>query len=97
MGQLLTIELFGQSHTLKAETESARAEEVAGHLVKEVEKVEQQQTERLPAMSELAMLILSALNIADENYELKANQSRFLDEMKSRTTNLIRMLDDCVP
>ncbi len=97
MEQLVTIELFGQSHTLKAETENTRAEEVADYLVKEVKKIEQQQTGRLPAMSELATLILSALNIANENFELKANQSKFLNEINNRSINLIRLLDDCIP
>ena len=96
MEQLVTIELFGQSHTLKAESETTKAEEVADYLVEEVKKIEQQQAGRLPAMSELATLILSALNIANENFELKMNQSKFLDEISNRSINLIRLLDDCI-
>jgi cell division protein ZapA (FtsZ GTPase activity inhibitor) len=95
--KLVTIELFGQSHTIKAETEDTRAEEVADYLVKEVKKIEDQQTGRSPAMSELATLILSALNIANENFELKANQSKFLNEISNRSINLMRSLDDCIP
>ncbi len=96
MGKLVTIELFGQSHTIKAEAEDTRAEEVADYLVKEVNKIENQQAGRSPARSELVTLILSALNIANENFELKANHSQLLNEIYNRSINLLRSLDDCL-
>jgi len=95
--KLVTIKLFGQTHTIKAEAENTRPEEVADYLVKEVKKIEHQQAGRSPAMSELVTLILSALNIANENFELKTNQSKFFNEINNRSINLIRSLDDCIP
>ena len=41
--QTVTIELFGQPHTFKTDTDVTKAREVADLLVKEVERVKSQQ------------------------------------------------------
>ena len=92
--QIVTIELFGQPYTFKAESEVKEAKEVAEILVKEVDKVQNQQTDPSSTMSNLTILILAALNIANENMELKRNRSRLLDEISERSTGLIRRLDE---
>lgn len=97
MEQFVEINLFGRSLTLKTESETTKAEDVADYLVKEVQKVEQQQSGTVPAMSDLATMILSALNIANENFEMKEEQSKFLLEVYDRTNNLIRLLDESIP
>jgi cell division protein ZapA (FtsZ GTPase activity inhibitor) len=92
--QIVTIELFGQPYTFKAESEVKEAKEVAEILVKEVDKIQTQQTDESSTMSNLTILILAALNIANENMELKRNRSRLLDEISERSTGLIRRLDE---
>jgi cell division protein ZapA (FtsZ GTPase activity inhibitor) len=92
--RFVTIELFGQPYTFKAESEVKEAKEVAEILVKEVDKIQNQQTDQSSTMSNLTILILAALNIANENVELKRNCSRFLDEISERSTGLIRRLDE---
>jgi cell division protein ZapA (FtsZ GTPase activity inhibitor) len=92
--QIVTIELFGQPYTFKAESEVKEAKEVAEILVKEVDKIQNQQTDPSSTMSNLTILILAALNIANENMELKRNRSRLLDEISERSTGLIRRLDE---
>jgi cell division protein ZapA (FtsZ GTPase activity inhibitor) len=69
--QIVTIELFGQPYTFKAESEVKEAKEVAETLVKEVDKIQNQQTNQSSTMSNLTILHLAALNIANENGELK--------------------------
>jgi cell division protein ZapA (FtsZ GTPase activity inhibitor) len=92
--QIVTIELFGQPYSFKAESEVKEAKEVAEILVKEVDKIQNQQTDPSSTMSNLTILILAALNIANENMELKRNRSRLLDEISERSTGLIRRLDE---
>jgi cell division protein ZapA (FtsZ GTPase activity inhibitor) len=93
--QLVTIELFGQPFTFKAEADVSNAKEVAGHLVKEVSRIEPQHSSK-SSVNKLATLILAALNIANENIKLKKSYSDLLKDISKRSTNLIHILDEAV-
>jgi len=92
----VTIELFGQPHTFKANSEVTREREVADFLVKEVTQVESQQAGQSSNISKLAILMSAALNIANEHMELKRSYSKLLRDVTNRTSNLIRTLDNSV-
>ena len=65
-------------------------------MVKEVERVKSQQIDPSTNISRQKILILAALNIANENVELKRNHSKLLHDVAQRTTSLIGTLDDSV-
>jgi len=92
----VTIELFGQPHTFKANSEVTKGKEVADFLVKEVARVENQQSGQSSNISKLAILMLAALNIANEHLELKNNYSKLLQDVTNRTSKLIHTLDNSV-
>jgi cell division protein ZapA (FtsZ GTPase activity inhibitor) len=94
--QIVTIELFGQPYSFKAESEIQTAKAIADLLVKEVDKVQLQQSEQSSTISNLTILILAALNIANENMELKENHSKFSHKICERSTRLIGRLDEIV-
>jgi len=94
--QLVTIEIFGRPYTFKAESEATKAKEVVDFLKREITKVETQQSGKSPGITKLAILILAALNIANENFDLKMNHSELLEQISERSTRLIRRLDDCL-
>jgi cell division protein ZapA (FtsZ GTPase activity inhibitor) len=94
--QLVKIELFGQPYTFKAESEVKEAETVAGYLVKEVNRVTEQQSRQSSNINKLAVMILTALNIANENMELKRQDSQFLRDISERSAKLMRTLDAIV-
>ena len=94
MEQIVTIELFGQPHTFKADSDVTKAREVADLLVEAVARVESQQSDPLSNISRQKILILAALNIANEHMELKRNHSKLLHDVAQRTTNLIGRLND---
>ncbi len=96
MEELVTIELFGQTHTFKANSEVTKAKEVADLLVTEVSRIEDQQSNQSSNMSKLAILMLAALNIANDHMELKRNHARLLHDVTDRTANLIHTLDNSV-
>ena len=96
MEQIVTIELFGQPHTFKADSDVTKAKEVADILVKEVARLESQQIDPSSNISRQKILILAALNIANENVELKKNHSKLLQDVAQRTMKLIGTLDDSV-
>jgi cell division protein ZapA (FtsZ GTPase activity inhibitor) len=91
--QHVTINLFGQPYTFKAEAEDKNAQEVADILVKEVAKVQSQQAKESPGITHIAILVIAALNIASENIEIKKNYSELLHGISERSANLIRRLD----
>jgi cell division protein ZapA (FtsZ GTPase activity inhibitor) len=90
--QLVTIELFGQPYTFKAQSDVSDAKEVADQLVKEVTKIETQYSSK-SSVNKLATLILAALNIANENIKLKKSHSDLLVDISKKSTNLIHRLD----
>ena len=96
MDEIITIELFGQTHTFKANSEVTKAKAVADLLVKEVGRVEDQQANQSSNMSRLTILMLAALNIANDNIVLKTNHAKFLHDVSVRTTDLIHTLDNKV-
>lgn len=97
MEQLVTIELFGQTYTFKAETEISQAQEVADMLVAEVDQVQSQHSDKLPRIDSLAILISAALNIANDNHELKKQYSELLERVSRRSDKLMSILETNVP
>ncbi len=93
MEQLVTIELFGQSYTFKSESEGTKAEEMAEFLKQEVTRVETRLKDQSVSMNKLAILLLTALNIINENFEQKRSYSALLQDISGRSTNLLRLLD----
>lgn len=96
MEQLVTIELFGQPYTFKTESDVTDATQVADYLVKEVAKVETQHSSQPSGVTKIATLMLAALNIANENMELKTNHSNLLENISKRSESLIRALDSAL-
>ncbi len=93
MEQLVTIELFGQSYTFKSESEGTKAEEMVEFLKQEVTRVETRLKDQSVSMNKLAILLLTALNIINENFEQKRSYSALLQDISGRSTNLLRLLD----
>jgi cell division protein ZapA (FtsZ GTPase activity inhibitor) len=93
----VTIELFGQAYTLKTDSEDGRAKEVADRLVREVRRIETEQSGKTPKMNKLAIMILTALNIANENDGLRTYYSDIIQNISMRSENLITVLDAGVP
>jgi cell division protein ZapA (FtsZ GTPase activity inhibitor) len=92
--QLVTIELFGQQHTFKAESDENQAKEVADLLAKEVSRIKSQQTGESSAASDFTTLMLAALNIAHQKLELETRYSKFTQDLSERSQRLIRQLDE---
>jgi cell division protein ZapA (FtsZ GTPase activity inhibitor) len=91
---MVTIELFGQPHTFKADTEAAKANEVADLLKREVEKVQGQQTGSSTHIPKLTILILAALNIAQNIVQMNKDADDIVDQITRRCETLNRLLDE---
>lgn len=93
MEQLVNIEFFGENYTFKAESDVTQAREVADLLVEEVNRVEQEYVKKTPNINRLAILISAALNIANDNVELKRRYLELVDGLSERSDKLLRLLD----
>ncbi|MEN8245409.1 MAG: cell division protein ZapA [Thermodesulfobacteriota bacterium] len=93
MDQHITIEIFGHPFTFKADKNISKAKEVATYLEEEVGKVERQLSAESVSINKRAILILAALNIANEYFELKDNQAVLLEMMEQKTTGLLDSLN----
>ena len=95
--QLVTIELFGRPYTFKTQGDIGRAKEVADFLVREVTRVASHQPNKSNKMNQVTIMILTALNIAQEYMELEKDRSQFMRELSKRSTELLHKLDTCCP
>ena len=93
MDQHVTIEIFGHPFTFKADRDISKAKEVAAYLEEEVGKVERQLSDSSVSINKRAILILAALNIANEYFEMKENQAVLLEMMAQKTTGILDSLN----
>ena len=93
MDQLVTIELFGRPFTFKADKDVSTAKEVADFLVQEVSKIEEQLSNKSSTINKQAVLILAALNIANEYFKCKQNHKDLLEIVSNRTSGLLNELN----
>ena len=62
-------------------------------MAKDVANLENQQEIKSSKMTKLTIMILAALNIANENIELKRDHSDLMQDISQRSANLILTLD----
>lgn len=94
MDQFVTIELFGQPYTFKADIEATDAREVADLLVGEVDKVHDQQSGQIPHIPRLTILIIAALNLAHQILQLQKDTGKIVGHIAERCDALNRRLDE---
>ena len=90
--KLVRIELFGQPYTFKADTEVSKAQRVADTLSREVARVQAQQGGYTPQSGQLTVMILAALNIANENEQLRTEHETILNGIFERSESILRRL-----
>ena len=91
---LITIKLFGSSYNFKTQSDVEKAKEIADILVKEVQNIQDKSPDSPPEMTKFMVLMLAALNMAGEIYELKQNQTNFKSKLNEKSIRLVQMLDD---
>ena len=90
---LITIKLFGRSYNFKTESDVNKANEVADILVGEVNKIIEKTSGQQPEMTKFTVLMLAALNMASEIYEIKQNQTHFMSELNEKSSRLSKLLE----
>ncbi len=93
MEQILTIDLFGESYRFETDSNTEKAKKVADFFVEEVMKAESMAARKTPEMAKFTILIIAALNIANQNFELKADYSKLIKSTSDRASDLLQMMD----
>jgi len=93
LDQLLTIEVLGQPFTFKTDSMESEARAVADFVAKSVEQVRLQCAHQVQTPDKRAILILTALNIASEYFDLKKRYQDTLDDINQRSVHLLNTLE----
>ena len=95
--ELITITLFDRPYTFRVENQIDKARKVSRILEKEVERVTKQVSGNSKNTTEQNILILAALNIANENYELKELHTKLKNRVSEKSTDLLELIDKTLP
>lgn len=93
MDQLLTIEVLGQPFTFKTDSDKTDAKAVADYVVQAVNSINAQGTQKAQLLDKRAILILAALNIANDYFTLHKKYQQLLQDIDQRSANLIQVLE----
>jgi cell division protein ZapA (FtsZ GTPase activity inhibitor) len=96
LNQLLNINLFGRTYTFKTDAVPPQIEAVVASLTGEVGRIAAAQSGQATEMSKLTILMQAALNLANENYELRVDRADVQHQLARRTTRLIQTLDNAL-
>jgi len=90
VGQVISIKLFDQTYRFKADTEASEADSIASYVTKEIEKA--RSSADVP--SKLDTVILAALNIANDYFELKRGHKALTKDVNNRCKVLVNFIDE---
>ncbi len=87
---LVQVQIFGHSYTIRGEAEQAYILEVAGYVDRKMREI----TEKLPVASLSKVAILASLNIADELFKERLRQQAQSQQLNHQAARLNEVLDD---
>ena len=93
MDQLINIEILGQSFSFKTDSDVAAAKAVADFVTETVDQIKSQCAQKSPTPDKRAILILTALHIASEYFDLKNKHQELLHYINQRSENLLHALE----
>jgi cell division protein ZapA len=93
LDQLLTIEVLGQPFTFKTDSDKTDAKAVADYVVQAVNSIHAQGKQKAQLLDKRAILILAALNIANDYFDLHKKYQQLLQDIDHRSANLIQVLE----
>lgn len=94
LDDLVTIELFGEKFRFKPESKVREARKIAEHLEHYVRMAEKQFKMNTSERNKMAILLLAAMNISMEYFDLKSEYSEFEKVVARRTESLLKKIDE---
>ena len=90
---MLTIEILGQPFTFSTDSDVSDAGAVADYVVRSVDQASKQCAQKTLTPDKWAVLILAALNITSDYFDLKSKHEQLLDEISQRSATLLHTLE----
>ncbi|MFH1152514.1 MAG: cell division protein ZapA [Pseudomonadota bacterium] len=94
LDDIVTIELFGEKFRFRPESQVREAQKIAEHLEHYVGLAEKQFKINTSDRNKMAILLLAAMNISKEYFELKSDYSKLEGYVAERTATLLKKIDD---
>ena len=86
--QLITIDIFGQHYTFRADEGMIDPQSVADFLMEEVRKIETGKAEHIAETNRFVMLLQAALNISSRHLKMKQQLTAVSDRLSLKTERL---------
>ena len=93
MDQVLTLEILGQPFSFKTDVDLSDARAVADYVIESVDRARSQCAHKTASLDKRAILILTALNITNEYFELKKRHQQLLHDLDQRSEDLLKALE----
>ncbi len=88
MEQIISIDIFGQRYTFRADEGLIDPQSVADFLMEEVRKIENSQAEHITETNRFVMLLQAALNISSRHLKMRQQLTAVSDRLSLKTERL---------
>jgi cell division protein ZapA len=89
---VITVEIAGQRYPIRSSLDERYVAELAAYVDAKMHAA----AEQAPASDLLGLAVLVALNIADEYFRARGQQSKVDGQLQERTMHLERLVDDAL-
>ncbi len=89
MAKLVEVTICNSQYTIKTDADEAYIQTIAKYLNSRIEEIQK----KTKSVSTLNVIILSALNIADDLFRERNRKRTYLEEIEDRSRNLIEMIE----
>ncbi len=93
MERILTIELFGEQHKFQAEADDSNAEAIIHYLEQKVNDAGRKMTSPGRDVNKFAQLLLAALNISYDFFEVSKKHENVLKAIDERSSKIVGEID----
>jgi len=93
LDELIVIDLFGEEFRFKPDTQVDNPEQIAQHIKEHIKEAEELFQHKTSGKNKIAILLLAAMNISKEYYELKVQHSELEQKICKRLSSLNEKID----
>lgn len=93
MNEIIKIDLFGEEFRFKPDDQVENPEKVAKYLKNHIKQAENMFQNKISGKNKIAILLLAAMNVSKDFYELKVQHADLEKEIDNKLSFLIEKID----
>jgi len=93
LNEIVKIDLFGEEFRFKPDDQVENPEKVAKYLKNHIQQAENMFQNKTSGKNRIAILLLAAMNVSKDFYELKVQYANLEKEIENRLSFLIKKID----